>query len=235
MLLPAERCAVRMCRLPQTGNPFRKLHSDAAVPLLVLVGAPNTGKTTLYNRLVAADLSHSPRALVSSCAGTTRDRLDGQGEWGGLRFRVCDSGGVAEAAGDVVGALSLEGCIEAQTRRTFREASALLMLVDILVGVTSHDEAIARTLRAVHSATGVPVLLGVNKADSDRFARESNVFWRLGLGEPRAFSAQRGLGAVDVLDELVELMRSRASALPPRHQRRQRRRTLWMLEHVLSS
>ena len=179
-------------------------------PIVALVGRPNVGKSTLFNRLVS-----QRKAIVEDFAGTTRDRLYGDADWGGRDFIVVDTGGLdlsdapvaaSEKTGFQAGA---EGRlflaeIRTQVEVAIAEADVIVLLVDALTGPTSPDYDVAALLRR----TNKPVLLAVNKADS-KVRRESAVdFLALGLEEPIPVSALHGIGTGDLLDLIVE-------ALPP--------------------
>jgi len=182
-------------------------------PLLAVVGRPNVGKSTLFNRLSRADQRKTALrqpALVSPNAGTTRDRLEYDCEWDGFAFRVQDTGGVVGLEAGERARSRLEGAVEEQVREAVRLAGAVLFMVDGKAGVTGADEELARALRRVDK----PVLLAVNKIDSPLRQREDLAeFWGLGLGEPHPLSALGGAGSGDLLSRAVDVLRE----LPPTH------------------
>ena len=186
---------------------------EVVPPLLAVVGRPNVGKSTLFNRLSRADARKSALrqpALVSPNAGTTRDRLEYGCEWDGFAFRVQDTGGVVGLEAGERARSRLEGAVEEQVREAVRRAGAVLFMVDGKSGVTGADEELARVLRRVNK----PVLLAVNKIDSPLRQREDLAeFWGLGLGEPHPLSALGGAGSGDLLSRAVDILRE----LPPTH------------------
>ena len=165
---------------------------------MAIVGRPNVGKSTLFNRLVG-----QRRAIVDEMAGLTRDRLYGVTEWGGRVFTLVDTAGldpwlVADAADE---AALVRGTQE-QARMAIAEADVCCLLVDVRHGVTGLDEDVARILRS----GGKPVLLVGNKADSAVDPYWSHEVYRLGLGEPVFISALQGIDTGDLLDRMVELL-----------------------------
>ncbi len=158
------------------------------VPVIALVGRPNVGKSTLFNRLVGKKL-----ALVDDRPGVTRDRREGDATLLGLDFRVIDTAGYEDEDPQ-----TLPGRMRAQTIAAVREADAALFLIDARVGVTPLDEEIARWLRSETT----PIVLAANKAEGK--AGESGILdaWSLGLGEPIAMSAEHGEGVVDLFEHL---------------------------------
>jgi GTP-binding protein len=187
-------------------------------PLVALVGRPNVGKSTLFNRLVGERL-----AVVDNTPGTTRDRLQADSEWNGVLFTVVDTGGIEvlpervldradlrNVKGDgFVELLSVNSAlfireIRAQAELAIDQADAVVVLCDAETGLTAADEEVANILRRADK----PVLLVVNKADNA--ARRDAVFefYALGLGDPYPISALHGTGVADLLDDLV-------AGLPP--------------------
>ena len=156
--------------------------------VVVLVGRPNVGKSTLFNRLTGRR-----DALVADRPGLTRDRIYGEARHGGRRFLVVDTGGLEEAVDE------LAGQVQAQTRQAVAEADRVLFLVDARAGLTPADEAIAADLRR----RGVPVLLVANKAEGLDPELATAEFHRLGLGAPVPVSAAHGQGMARLLDALV--------------------------------
>jgi GTP-binding protein len=157
--------------------------------LAAIVGRPNVGKSTLFNRL-----TESRQAIVDETAGTTRDRLYGKVEWGGQEFSLIDTGGWVVNSDDI-----FEEEINKQVQIAIEEADVILFVVDVMNGLTDLDENVAQILRRASK----PVLLLSNKADTfDRHA-DSAEFYRLGLGDPINISAINGAGTGDFLDLLI--------------------------------
>jgi GTP-binding protein len=174
-------------------------------PIVALVGRPNVGKSTLFNRLIG-----QRKAIVEDLAGTTRDRLYGEADWGGHNFILVDTGGLelspAEPAqieqqgfrAGVASNLFLPE-IRAQAEMAMQEAEVIVFVLDSLVGVTGSDQDIANLLRRSEK----PVLLAVNKADNQKRREEAVEFYELGLGEPLPVSALHGTGTGDLLDAII--------------------------------
>jgi GTPase len=158
------------------------------LPTVAIVGRPNVGKSTLFNRLVGKRL-----ALVDDRPGVTRDRREGQAKLLGLEFRLIDTAGFEDEDPH-----SLPGRMRAQTEAAVREADAALFMVDAREGLTPLDEEIGRWLRA----EATPVIVVANKAEGR--AAESGIFeaFRLGLGDPIALSAEHGEGVADLFEAL---------------------------------
>src|SRR3954447_19870921 len=156
------------------------------LPTIAIVGRPNVGKSTLFNRLVGKRL-----ALVDDRPGVTRDRREGEAKLLGLDFRVIDTAGFEDEDPH-----SLPGRMRQQTEAAVREADAALFLVDAREGLTPLDEEIGRWLRA----EATPVIVVANKAEGR--ASETGIFeaFRLGLGEPVALSAEHGEGVADLFE-----------------------------------
>ena len=154
--------------------------------LVAIVGRPNVGKSTLFNRL-----TKSRRAIVSSEAGTTRDRQYGKCEWCGKEFSVVDTGGWVVNSDDI-----FEEQIRRQVTVATEEADLLLFLVDAGNVLTVWDENVARILRR----TNLPVILVANKVDNSTQQFDAMEFYKLGLGEPQCVSAMSGSGTGDLLD-----------------------------------
>lgn len=159
-------------------------------PTVVLVGRPNVGKSTLFNRITG-----SRRAIVTPVAGTTRDVNTLPADWLGTPFRLVDTGGMFGASED-----PLHELVVAQGRRALESADLLVFVVDGREGLVPADEQIAETLRT----TGVPVLLAVNKTDDKRARGRSLEFYRLGFEPVIEVAAEHGNGVGDLLDEIVE-------------------------------
>ena len=157
--------------------------------LVAIVGRPNVGKSTLFNRL-----TQTRQAIVDEEAGTTRDRQYGIAEWAGKEFSVIDTGGWVLNSEDV-----FEGAINKQVQIAIEEADVILFVVDVLTGITDLDEQIANMLRRSKK----PVVLVSNKADTFDLHAQSAEFYALGLGEPYSISATNGSGTGELLDFLV--------------------------------
>jgi GTP-binding protein len=159
-------------------------------PTVAIVGRPNVGKSTLFNRV----LGGRP-AIVSEQPGTTRDRHFGNGEWQGRRFWLVDTGGLLPGSQD-----SLQQAIEKQVEFALAESDVILFLVDGREGIHPVDQAIAERLRKTAKA----VLLAVNKLDNLEHSTEQYQFYALGFGDPIGVSAAIGKGSGDLLDAVVE-------------------------------
>lgn len=157
--------------------------------IVAIVGRPNVGKSTLFNRL-----TKTRHAIVSDEAGTTRDRQYGKSDWNGREFSVIDTGGWVVNSDDV-----FEEEIRKQVSLATDEADVILFLVDVKNGVTDLDDAVAGILRRVNK----PVILVANKADTNDLAYGAAEFYSLGLGEPYCISAATGSGTGDLLDLIV--------------------------------
>jgi GTPase len=177
-------------------------------PVVALVGRPNVGKSTLFNRLVG-----EPLAIVDDTPGTTRDRIFGEGEWNGIEFDLIDTGGIDPAAGANREPLSIGSAefvteIRSQAEIAIQEADAVLFVVDAISGVTPADREVTQILRrnqkTVDGQSWPPVFLVVNKADSAQLRGNAPEFYELGIGDPYAISAIHGTGTGDLLDDLVE-------------------------------
>ena len=158
--------------------------------LVAIVGRPNVGKSTLFNRL-----TKTRRAIVSDEAGTTRDRQYGKCEWNGKEFSVVDTGGWVVNSDDV-----FEEEIRKQVLIATEEADLVLFLVDVTTGLTDLDEDVALILRR----SKLPVVLVANKADNNNQIYDSYEFYKLGLGEPQCISSATGSGTGDLLDMVLE-------------------------------
>jgi GTP-binding protein len=179
-------------------------------PIVALVGRPNVGKSTLFNRLAGERL-----AVVDEIPGTTRDRLITEAEWIGKVFDIVDTGGIDPTGSGPtrardplsVGSAEYIDQIRSQAEIAVREADAVLFLTDVLSGVTPADEEVAQILRRmqreVDGKIKPPVLLVVNKCDSEARRMQSYQFYELGLGDPLPISALHGTGTGDLLDALV--------------------------------
>ncbi|HEY8489917.1 MAG TPA: ribosome biogenesis GTPase Der [Dehalococcoidia bacterium] len=162
------------------------------LPVVALVGRPNVGKSALFNRITGRRV-----ALVEDQPGTTRDRIYGEAEWTGTRFRVVDTGGVDES-----GRIPFAALVREQVLQAVAEADVILFVVDAREGITAADEEIATLLRPVEK----PVILVANKADNEERRQAAVQFWELGVGEPAPVSAFHASGLADLLDQVVPLL-----------------------------
>ena len=158
--------------------------------LVAIVGRPNVGKSTLFNRL-----TQSRRAIVSDVAGTTRDRQYGKCSWGDKEFSVVDTGGWVVNSDDI-----FEDAIRKQVLLAAEEADLVLFLVDVETGITDWDEDVAQILRR----SNLPIILVANKVDNSGMGYAAAEFYRLGLGDPQCVSAATGGGTGDLLDMILE-------------------------------
>ncbi len=163
-------------------------------PLVAIVGRPNVGKSTFFNRMIGM-----PVAIVEDLPGTTRDRIYGDCEWNGRLFTLIDTGGLELGSTDNIAVR-----IRAQAELAMVEADVIIFLVDANDGITPMDEEIAQQLRQVKK----PIVLGVNKADNSRVRAAAVEFYTLGMGDPITISSRQGTGTGDLLDAITE-------ALPP--------------------
>ena len=171
--------------------------------ILAIVGRPNVGKSTLFNRL-----TRTRRAIVNEQAGTTRDRQYGKSEWNGKEFSVIDTGGWVVNSDDI-----FEGEIQRQVNLAISEADVVLFVVDVNQGVTDFDMEVAHLLRQ----SGKPVVLTANKVDTFDMQYAASEFYKLGLGEPFILSAINGLGTGELLDEIVSRFNPDATEEPDEH------------------
>ena len=161
--------------------------------LVAIVGRPNVGKSTLFNRL-----TQTRHAIVSDTAGTTRDRQYGKCQWNGREFSIVDTGGWVVKSDDI-----FEDAIRKQVLVATEEADLVLFVVDTETGITDWDEDVATILRR----TKLPVLLVANKVDNSGEYYQAAEFYKLGLGEPICISAATGGGTGDLLDILLESLK----------------------------
>ncbi len=168
--------------------------------IVALVGRPNVGKSTLFNRL-----TKTQSAIVDSTEGVTRDRHYGKSHWNGIEFSVIDTGGYVVDSEDV-----FIDEIRKQVEIAIEETTAILFILDTREGVTPMDEDVAQLLRA----SGKPVFLVANKVDSAKNYNDSMVFYELGLGTVYAISAITGSGTGDLLDEVVKTFENRDEVQP---------------------
>lgn len=182
-------------------------------PLVALVGRPNVGKSTLFNRLAEERL-----AVVDEIPGTTRDRLITEAEWSGVVFDIVDTGGIDPTQigpGKSVQPLSIGSAdfieqIRYQAEIAILESDAVLFITDVESGVTPADKEVAQILREHQKmrqgGLHPPILLVVNKADNQARREQALAFYELGMGDPYPISALHGKGVGDMLDALVELL-----------------------------
>ncbi len=181
-------------------------------PLVAIVGRPNVGKSTLFNRLIGEQ-----RAVVDTIAGTTRDRLVAEAEWNGVAFDLVDTGGIeplprVEANADPLAVDSAQFVpqIRAQAEIAISEADVVLFMTDVASGPTGADYEVASILRRHQQKRGEvrfpPVILAVNKTEGPGRENEIYSFYELGMGDPIAISAMHGTGTGDLLDALVAAM-----------------------------
>ncbi len=158
--------------------------------IVAIVGRPNVGKSTLFNRLVG-----KKQAIVDEVAGVTRDRIYGKSDWNGKEFSVIDTGGYIVNSEDI-----FEEEIRKQVSLAVEEADAILFLVDVVDGITDMDIEVANLLRRSQKR----VILVVNKVDNSKRHQDAFEFYKLGLGDPFCVSSMNGSGTGDLLDELVK-------------------------------
>lgn len=158
--------------------------------IVAIVGRPNVGKSTLFNRLIG-----SRKAIVKETSGVTRDRHYGKSIWNGKEFSVIDTGGYVQGSDDI-----FEGEIRKQVIIAIEEANVIVFVVDVESGVTDLDEAVAKLLRR----TKKPIILVANKVDNNSRRDDIFEFYNLGLGEVHSLSAINGSGTGDILDLIVE-------------------------------
>jgi GTPase len=173
---------------------------NAHGPTVVLVGRPNVGKSTLFNRITG-----SRRAIVTPMPGTTRDVIAHPAEWQGAHFTLVDTGGVFGASADPLHELVVE-----HGKRAIASADAIVFVVDGRDGVVSGDEEIAKTIRPV----GVPVILAVNKTDDKRSQSRVVEFYQLGFEPVLEIAAEHGQGVGDLLDDVLRRVKGLRLAAP---------------------
>ena len=160
--------------------------------IVAIVGRPNVGKSTLYNRLIG-----ERQAIIDDESGVTRDRQYGTCEWNGKTFTVVDTGGFVKGSDDV-----FEKAIRSQVRIAMDEASVIIFMVDTTTGITDLDEEVAGMLRR----TDKEVLLAVNKVDNHNRMMEANEFWSMGFEQTFFLASISGSGTGDLLDAVTELI-----------------------------
>ncbi|MBK6951830.1 MAG: ribosome biogenesis GTPase Der [Crocinitomicaceae bacterium] len=158
--------------------------------ILAIVGRPNVGKSTLFNRLIGSRV-----AIVEEISGVTRDRIYGVSEWNGIDFSVIDTGGYVKGSDDI-----FEEEIRKQVEIAIDEATVILFVVDVTIGITDLDTTVANLLRRSKK----PIFIVANKVDTNSRANDSTEFYSLGLGELYNISAINGFGTGELLDEVVK-------------------------------
>ena len=160
--------------------------------LVAIVGRPNVGKSTLFNRVIG-----EKKAIIDDVSGVTRDRIYGQSTWNGQSFSIVDTGGFVKNSDDV-----FEAGIRSQVEIAIEEADVIIFMVDVTTGITDLDSDVADMLRSVDK----PVVVVVNKVDNYTRQLEANEFWSLGFERTYFMSSLTGSGSGEVLDEVVELL-----------------------------
>lgn len=158
--------------------------------IVAIVGRPNVGKSTLFNRL-----TESRNAIVKEVSGVTRDRLYGKGEWNGIQFSVIDTGGYIKGSEDI-----FEAEIRKQVEIAIQEATVIVFMVDVTTGIIDLDETVAAILRKSKK----PILIAANKVDNTDRVGLSSEFYQFGLGDVFDLSATNGSGTGELLDEIVQ-------------------------------
>lgn len=169
---------------------YNSINSAFSAPIIAIVGRPNVGKSTLFNRIIG-----SRRAIVGDEPGITRDRMYGNGEWGGRNFRIVDTGGILPEEKDLIPAE-----IYRQARVALDEAAAIIMVVDGRTELAGPDLELVRLLRKANR----PLFLAVNKVDSEKQSSLIDDFHRMGIKKMFPVSAEHGRGVDDLLDAVVE-------------------------------
>ncbi len=169
------------------------------LPVVAIVGRPNVGKSTLFNRLLG-----ERQAIVHDESGVTRDRHYGESFWNGRDFTIIDTGGYLSGKADAI----VKG-IRTQVELAVQEADVIVFVVDVLQGITSEDDAVAHLLRRQEK----PVLLAVNKSDNMEKTMQAPEFYKMGFTDLFAVSALSGSGTGELLDRLSELLPERLVAL----------------------
>ncbi len=171
-------------------------------PLVAIVGRPNVGKSTFFNRMIGERV-----AIVEDMPGTTRDRIYGDTDWNGREFTLIDTGGLELGSDIPVGQVGLDGQpgdimkrVRAQAELAIEEADVIVFMVDAQAGITAADDEVADLLRR----TQKPVILVANKADNAKLRQDAVEFYSLGIGEPITISSTQGTGTGDLLDLIVD-------------------------------
>ena len=162
------------------------------MPLVAIVGRPNVGKSTLFNRILGRR-----QAIVEDVAGVTRDRNYGAASWSGKEFTLVDTGGLDPLAEDGLFSLTKKQAVMA-----IEEADVLILVLDTKTGITSVDEEVAGILRK----SDKPVLLAANKSEGKEGELDASLFFRFGMGNVHAISALHGSGVADLLDAVLKVL-----------------------------
>jgi len=160
--------------------------------IVAIVGRPNVGKSTLFNRLLG-----ERKSIIDDISGVTRDRLYGSSDWNGKKFTVVDTGGFVHGSEDV-----FEAAIRSQVKIAIEESAAIIFMVDVTTGITDLDEQIAEMLRKGKKN----VFLAVNKVDNSQRYIQANEFWSLGFEETHFISSVQGSGTGEILDALAKVI-----------------------------
>jgi len=169
-------------------------------PIVAIVGRPNVGKSTFFNRLIG-----QRKAIVEDLPGTTRDRLYGECEWNGRIFTVVDTAGLLFEHDDLTTGtpqIEIARQVRAQVKIALEEADIIIFVVDIVAGITAADDEVAVLLRRSNK----PIILAANKSDSLARNLDAVEFYALNLGHPIPMSAYHGIGTGDVLDAVTDLI-----------------------------
>jgi GTPase len=180
-------------------------------PLVAIVGRPNVGKSTFFNRMIGERV-----AIVEDMPGTTRDRIYGDTDWNGREFTLIDTGGLELGSDIPIGQIGLNGQpgditkrVRAQAELAIEEADVIIFMVDAQAGITAADEEVADLLRR----TQKPVILTANKSDNVKLRQDVVEFYALGIGEPITISSTQGTGTGDLLDLVVDALPSEQESL----------------------
>jgi len=163
-----------------------------ATPIVVIVGRPNVGKSTLFNRLIG-----ERKSITDDISGVTRDRIYGNSHWNGKEFMVIDTGGYVDHHQDI-----FEKAIAEQVEIAIEESDVIIFMVDVTTGITDLDESVSRILRK----TKKPVLLAVNKVDNNSRQLMANEFWSLGIENTFFLSSISGSGTGELLDAMTDML-----------------------------
>ena len=160
--------------------------------IVAIVGRPNVGKSTLFNRLIG-----QRKAIIDNISGVTRDRIYGWSDWNGKNFSVVDTGGFVHGSDDV-----FEAAIRSQVTIAIEEAEVIIFMVDVTTGITDLDEEVANMLRK----TDKPVFVAVNKVDNNQRQLLANEFWSLGFENTFFLSSISGSGTGEILDAITDVL-----------------------------
>jgi GTP-binding protein len=174
--------------------------ASGAKPLVAIIGRPNVGKSTLFNRLTGKRI-----AIVDDQPGVTRDRVFGEVEWSGRLCDVVDTGGLIAGKGD-----SIAASVYAQVLRAIHDAACIIFMTDVVDGITPGDEDVADVIRR----SGKRVVLAVNKADNPKRRLDAAEMYALGFGEPYAISASHGIGIGELMDAVWDAIPEHAAIEP---------------------